>query len=157
MIRAEGRIVANDQDGVWVETARRAACGSCSSRLLCGRGLLALTASANQCRVQVEPGDFSPGELRVDDEVAITLPGGSLLAGVGLVYLLPLVLMVAGLLLGGVAGEGVAALAAMIGLGGGFLLLQLHNRRGSLAAYRPVITEVNPGRNSGSIPVAATD
>ena len=40
MLTETGRVVAVDDDGLWVETVRRSTCNACGVRQGCGHGLL---------------------------------------------------------------------------------------------------------------------
>ena len=39
MVKEQGRVVAVEPDGVWIETLRRSACSSCAGKSGCGQHL----------------------------------------------------------------------------------------------------------------------
>jgi sigma-E factor negative regulatory protein RseC len=99
-------------------------CGHCDSTKGCGSGNLSKMFCSSQPRsflVRNQAG------ARVGDEVSVSLPEGVLLLSSWRMYLLPLLLMLGGGLLGAAfAGEtsgrdGYALLGSMIGLVSGFL------------------------------------
>ncbi len=117
MISETGRIVAIDADCLWVETIRRSTCGSCSVRGACGHGLLNRMSGDGRHQVRVLPGGQRLADYRIGDDVEISIPDGLLLRAAGIVYLLPLLGLFAGLLLlGQMSGsEAWAALGAATG------------------------------------------
>jgi sigma-E factor negative regulatory protein RseC len=117
MITERARIVAVDDDDVWIEARRESACGRCAVRSGCGHGLLEQAASARVVHLRLpRPDDL--GALAEGDEMLVGIPDDAVLAGSLRVYGLPL----AGFLIGALAGEGLvggdaaAALGAVAGL-----------------------------------------
>ncbi|MDX9873321.1 MAG: SoxR reducing system RseC family protein [Spongiibacteraceae bacterium] len=136
-ILASGRVVATDDDRVWVETIRRSTCGSCSARKGCGHHLLASVGTGTAVHVVAVKAPLS-APVAVGDHVQIAIPERTLLAGVGWAYLLPLVTLLAGLLLGSAAGgESGGALGALIGLALGCGSLAWQTRRLDRSRYQP--------------------
>ena len=102
MIEEQGRVAAVDGDSVWVETVKSSTCTSCSARLGCGQHLSEKYRSNNSSAyIRVS----SQWPLSEGDRVIVGIPESSLLRASALMYLLPLVMMMAGLwlisLLGG--------------------------------------------------------
>lgn len=129
MIEENGRVVAVEDGAVWVETVRQTACASCSSRSGCGHHVMDSARSGARARVRALT---DGGRYRVDDQVVVGVPEGLLLRGAVLVYLLPLVLLFAGALLGSQLRTGGTDLSAVLGLAGltaGFLVNRWHSRR----------------------------
>lgn len=134
-------VVVEAGDGyAWVETQRRSACGACSAGDGCGTATLAKVWGERRVRVRA----ISTWPLRSGDAVIVGLAEGALLGGSLLVYLLPIVLLLAGALLGQAAfagaGEEPVILAGAAGLGLGFLAARLVSRRlRNDARFQPVV------------------
>lgn len=129
MLLETGRVVAIEPDGIWVETIRKTTCGSCAAQKGCGHGLLNSISSGRRSLIRALPGKRHPSECRVDDEVQISIPDEVILRGSFIVYILPLVFM----LLGTIIGSGYAsnvdlggALGALVGFVLGFALVRAH-------------------------------
>ncbi len=95
MIEALGKVVGLDGGSVWVETERQSSCGSCSAKG-CGTGALARVIGARSQRVKVANGLGA----REGDTVVIGIPEDALVRGSLAVYIVPLLAMLAGALLG---------------------------------------------------------
>jgi sigma-E factor negative regulatory protein RseC len=121
VIEESGRVVAVEPGAVWVETVRYTACQSCAASKGCGHALLDGQRAGSRARIRALCDD----PLRVDDQVVLAIPEGLLMRGAVLVYLVPLLLMFSGALVGHwLASPSVdsAAVGGLAGLGGGFLL-----------------------------------
>jgi sigma-E factor negative regulatory protein RseC len=128
MICETGRVVGIETDALWVETIQRSTCSSCSAQKGCGQGLMnkALAGRRNQLRVLL--GDLPAEDFSLDDEVSLSIPERALVGGAMLVYLLPLLTMLGGMMLlsQSYSGDGPAALGALLGFVLGMLLVRLH-------------------------------
>jgi len=107
-----------------VQAAGPGACGLCAGEG-CGAGKLSRLFCSKPRQFQVD----NPSAAAVGDEVVISVAAGTVLRGIALVYLLPLLLLVNGALLGGfladgTAGDGYAAAGAVIGLAAGFIAVK---------------------------------
>lgn len=125
MIEETGRVVAVEPGAVWVETIRRTTCQSCSANRGCGHALLDSGQAGARARVRA----LTDRPLEVGETVVMGLPEGALMRGAAFVYLLPLILMFAGALLGDgleLAGRHGAAIGGISGLLVGFLLNRWH-------------------------------
>ena len=92
MLKERARIVAVDNDTVWVETIQLSTCGSCAAKKGCGQSLLAsLGAQPNYLRVLLPVGKSNGYQL--DQSVTIGLPENIVVNTSLLLYLLPLCLM----------------------------------------------------------------
>lgn len=92
MLKERARIVAVDNDAVWVETIQLSTCGSCAAKKGCGQSLLAsLGAEPNYLRVLLPDGKLNGYQL--DQTVTIGLPENIVVNTSLLLYLLPLCLM----------------------------------------------------------------
>lgn len=133
MLRETGRVVAVEDESVWVETIRKSTCGACAASKGCGHGLLERHASGQRGLIRVLPGPrLTPADCRIDDQVMIELPEAVVLRGSFIVYALPLLILLAGAALpalAGMPGDGPAALGAAAGLCAGLLLVRWHGWR----------------------------
>jgi sigma-E factor negative regulatory protein RseC len=115
----EEAIVAEIEAGgrVWVEKARQSACGSCAQP--CATASVADYFDKTRRRWAVA----SPIELRPGDRVVLGLPEDALVKGALAVYLLPLLGLLAGSILGNALASSWSAAtanaAAALGGGGG--------------------------------------
>jgi sigma-E factor negative regulatory protein RseC len=129
MIEEQAVVVEAGDGYAWVETQRRSACGACAASGGCGTAVLAKAWGDRRSRVRA----VSTLPLQSGDTVIVGLAEGALLRGSLLVYLLPLVLLLAGALLGQAAfagaGEEPVVLASAVGLGLGFLAARVLSRR----------------------------
>lgn len=142
MITESGKVVAVDGDRVWVQTIRNSACQSCSARHGCGQRALASATGgrANQIRVS------NRLDARVGDDVMLAIDEAALLRASLLVYALPLLLMVAGAVIGHQLSQGgdLAAMAGSVaGLGAGFFIARRVQSQ-SADHYQPRMVQVQP-------------
>jgi sigma-E factor negative regulatory protein RseC len=94
MLKEQARIVAIDNEAVWVETIQLSTCGSCAAKKGCGQSLLAsMEAKPNYLRVLLPAGDAN--DYQLDQSVTIGLPENIVVNTSLLLYLLPLCLMLA--------------------------------------------------------------
>ena len=140
MIEESGIVVEAGDGYAWVETRRRSACGACSASEGCGTATLAKVWGDQRTRVRA----IATLPLRPGDAVIVGLAEGALLRGSLLIYLLPIVLLLAGALLGQAAfagaGEEPVILSGAVGLGLGFLAARVVSRRlRSDARFQPVV------------------
>ncbi|TDG12005.1 transcriptional regulator [Seongchinamella unica] len=130
MLTETGRVVAVDADGVWVETIRRSTCGSCAAQKGCGHGLMNRLSDGHRSLIRALSGELDAVDCQVDDEVRISIPEEVILRGSLVVYMLPLLVMLAGAAAGSslypAAGDIAAALGAVLGFVAGFALVRLH-------------------------------
>tara|TARA_R110000772_G_scaffold141114_4_gene250473 strand:- start:110307 stop:110792 length:486 start_codon:yes stop_codon:yes gene_type:complete len=122
MLIETGRVVALEADSLWVETIRRSTCGSCAAQKGCGHGLLNRIRDGQVGLVRVLPGQFSPAEYQIDDEVEIGIPDEVIVRGSLVVYMLPLLTLLAGAALAARWLPLSPDLAAGLGMLGGFAI-----------------------------------
>lgn len=123
-----GRVVAIEDDALWVETIRRSTCGTCAAQKGCGQGLLNKMGDGKRNHIRVLLDGVPASKFNLDDAVEFSVPDNVLLKAAALVYLLPLLAMLLGM---GLAhewfdSESMAALGALAGFAGGFLLVRFH-------------------------------
>ena len=128
MIEETGRVVALEEGAVWVETLRKSTCSSCSANAGCGQGLMdKLGVGRQRGFVRV----LSDLQLALDDVVVIGIREDVLLRTAVLVYLLPLLGLLAGALLASSLGltERLVILVSMLNLLFAWLAVRWHCRR----------------------------
>ncbi len=128
MLTETGRVIAVDDDGLWVETLKKTVCSGCAARHGCGQRLLART-SQNLSLIKALFRRDGPDEIwSVGDTVAIGLEETALLKAALFVYLGPLVSLLVFVLVGAGLGlpDGVLALLAAAGILFGGLIVRLH-------------------------------
>lgn len=122
MLETRAIVVQKDSQFTLVEASGASGCSVCEGKG-CGSSKVGQLFCNKPRQFRVE----NHINAEVGDEVVVSIVEGTVLRGISVVYLLPLVLMFAGAALGGgwIAGEqrdGYAALGALSGLLIGFLL-----------------------------------
>ena len=130
MLIETARVVAVDQDCLWVETIRQSVCGACSANKVCGHGLLNRLGDGRRNYLRVSSASLNSGQFKIDDRVQIAIPESLLLRSSLMVYLVPLLctLLMAALvpaLLPGLGDAGAIA-GACAGFASGFGLVRWH-------------------------------
>lgn len=131
-------MVALEPGAVWVETDRRSTCSACSARNACGKGLFNQLGRQRKGRVLALTDDV----YAMGDGVVIGIPENLLLRSAVLVYLLPLLgLMALALLADGLGlAEPLVILAALLGFVSVWLWLRRQTRRlSALPENQPVV------------------
>ncbi|WP_273152206.1 SoxR reducing system RseC family protein, partial [Methylophaga thiooxydans] len=115
-------VISRDIHQVWVEAERQSTCGQCQARKGCGTGLLAKHVGQRFSRIAVKTSQ----DLRVGQQVMVTIPEQALLSGAVMMYLLPLLLMFVTAALAHIAnsGELVEIIAGLSGLVAGFYFVK---------------------------------
>jgi len=98
MLQESGRVIAVDDEGLWVETIQRSACGQCRAKHGCGQRLLASHDSQYTCVKVAFPANYR-SRPDIGDEVSIGIEEHAFLSGVLISYGLPLLFMLFALLL----------------------------------------------------------
>lgn len=130
MISESGRIVSVESDCVWVETIQRSTCESCSAKKGCGQSMVAeWTGKTSLIRVLLN--GRKADEFDLYDSVTIGIPERVVANGSLLVYMTPLLAMIAGLAVAesSAAGELGSMLLGLFGFGFGAFLVRLHSAR----------------------------
>jgi sigma-E factor negative regulatory protein RseC len=124
-----------------VEAVGEGGCGQCSSEKGCGSSKLSQLFCTKPRQFKVH----NEANAAIGDEVQITLQDGVLLRSSLLVYVLPLVLLLAGGMLGSywsndaASKDGFAAMGSIIGLVAGFVIAQwVAKRLRVMAVARPL-------------------
>ncbi len=98
MVEEQARVVDREGDYVWVETQRQTSCGSCSVKNGCGTQVLSKVFGNKSAWIRCR----NTCQAKIGDQVIIGINEGDLLSGSFLLYLLPILSMIA------VSGTGVA-------------------------------------------------
>ncbi|QGZ32191.1 SoxR reducing system RseC family protein [Stutzerimonas stutzeri] len=130
MIEEPGRVIAVETGAVWVETQRRSTCSGCSARNGCGQGLmdrLGVRERAGLIRA------LSDLHLNVGDSVVVGIGERVLLRGAVLVYLFPLLALLASALIASAlsAAEPYVMLAAVAGFVVAWLIVRKRSQQTS--------------------------
>lgn len=120
MSQCDAVVVDASGGQVWVEVPGRApACGSCENATACQDDLLGQSAAPRRYRLTNSIG------ARVGDRVSLTVAEGTLWRAALASYVLPVVLAIAGAVIGqSMAGDGGAVMGTLAGLGCGLVALR---------------------------------
>lgn len=146
MIEEQATITEREGDYAWLEARKQSACGGCELKSGCGTSVLSKWLSPRLNRMRA----LNEIEAEIGDNVIVGLQEGALLRGAFMVYLFPLVAMlaaalVAKLLGGGGVPDGWVILAGVGGLMGASLFLRRYHRRIQRDnRYQPVILRKAP-------------
>lgn len=142
MLETEGVVVKLGADGAYVETTRASSCGTCSSQQSCGTSSLSQLLGGNTKPFKV----LNPIGAAVGEHVVIGLEESALLRSSLLSYALPLLLLMAGALLGNqiapasVAKDLYSVGGSGLGLAVGFAALKwATTKAGGHKLFQPVI------------------
>jgi sigma-E factor negative regulatory protein RseC len=125
----------------WVKTARSSACDSCSSRHICN-------ADGGGEEMEVEA--INTAAAKVGDRILLNIRTASLLKATFLLYVFPILAMLAGALIGQSVAEtrgsdpsGMAALIGFLFFGLAFIVIRITGRRLSKSSeYKPEIIKI---------------
>ncbi len=125
----------------WVKTTRSSACASCSSKDACH-------VSGGGKEMEVEA--INTADARVGDRIVLSIQTGSLLKATFLLYVFPILAMIAGAALGQVVAvmrgsdpSGLSALFGFLFFGLAFIVIRITGRRlSSNTRYKPEIIKV---------------
>jgi sigma-E factor negative regulatory protein RseC len=131
MIEEQGIVVAIEAGIAEVEIIRRSTCGACSARSGCGVSLLDRVLGRRPQRLLlVDKLKVSPG-----DEVIVGIPEGALLKAAVVAYMIPLLGLLVGAIIGdlpslsGAMDQGLPLLTGAIGFAAGLIVTRLYSRR----------------------------
>lgn len=143
MIIETGRVASIEQEGLWVETVQRSTCGACAAQKGCGQSLLARLAGHSPY-LWVPLQGRNAVDFSLHHEVKFGIPEAIVANGSMLVYLLPLVVLVAMTAIADALWqhEGVTIFAATLGLllGGGVVRILSYISRNDIR-FQPVIVD----------------
>lgn len=150
MIEERGQVVAVERDRIRILVERSSSCGSCQARAACGQGLSEALRPGRSHELQVQ----CDLPVAVGDQVVVGVAANWIVRGAMLVYLLPLLALLAGAILAERSGlgEGWSILLALLGFAGTVLGLYVYNRK--LAAegkLLPSVLRVEPQLSAADI------
>lgn len=138
MLRESGRVVAVEDNAVWVETIRSSLCGTCAARAGCGNGVLARASRGKGLIRAHESHAIAALDCAINDVVDIELPESVVLRGSLWVYGVPLAVGIVGALVGDRYSESMAMLGFLVGLIIGFWAARIvSNRSEALEVFEP--------------------
>lgn len=127
-MRESATVVALEPDCVWVETRRQGSCQACSANKGCGQGLMSRLLPGREHYVRALTGAVDRENLAIGDIVEIDVPDEVILQASAVVYLVPLLSLIAGMLVGAwlVPGDPGAIAGGILGLLFGAALVRWH-------------------------------
>ena len=140
MLETRAIVVRTDGRSALVQVNQGNGCGECNGKG-CGAGKLSQLFCSKPRQFKVE----NPIEAGVGDEVIVSVAEGAVMRGISLVYALPLLLMIAGAVLGEIVTEHLsqrdvyAAAGSLLGLVVGFGLAKWFSTRQNGSFYKPYI------------------
>lgn len=149
MIIETGRVVGIEPDGLWVETIQTSTCSSCTAQKGCGHGLLNQFRPGRSHQIRIGlPSGLSADQIAINDEVELSLAESTLVKGALLVYLVPLISMLAAVVAASLfsLGDGWSVAVAALGFGLGLIVVWGHGRasRGT-ASWQPQLVTLRRG------------
>ena len=144
MIEANARIVAIEPGALWVEGRSSLRCARCSAGQGCGMGLMSMVSGAGRHYLRIRLDGREEARYRIGQTVSVGVPERALADGAALVYLLPILGLLAGALGVGADAHGAAlALAGAVGglAAGGALAWGAGRWLGHRRAWRPVLLD----------------
>ncbi len=122
MVEESGHVVAVEGNYAWVSVERRTACESCSVKKGCGTSVLSKVVGKKIATIKVD----NVLNANVGDPVRIGIDDQAMIGGSALIYVLPLLIMFVFSILINILfrQESYTILAALAGLGFGFLLIK---------------------------------
>jgi len=144
MIEETGTVVDVNNDGIWVETIKSSACASCAARNGCGQKLLASVGDGKSMVVNVSnPHEF---QVSAQDSVLIGVEEGAFLKATLYVYLVPLIALFLGALVGELLSlsEGGIILCSLLSLSVSLIGVKYCSKTLFRSCkYQPVLVKVN--------------
>jgi sigma-E factor negative regulatory protein RseC len=130
----------------WVRTSRSSSCESCASRHAC---------HADKSGQEMEVEAVNTAGARLGDRIVLSINANSLLKATFLLYVFPILAMIAGAVLGQMVGllrgadpSGLSALFGLLFFGLAFVLIRLVGRRLSNdTRYQPQIIKIRAHRS----------
>ena len=141
MLETRARIIKIDGDKALIQADPGLGCEQCKGKG-CGSSKLGQLFCSTPRQFQVE----NSIHAKLGDDVIVAVEEGVVLRGIGLVYVLPLLLMLAGALFGSVwiddteQHDGYAVIGALMGLLIGFALAKRISARLNQGYFQPCLT-----------------
>jgi sigma-E factor negative regulatory protein RseC len=137
-----GIVLRTDSGAAWVKTTRSSACKGCTARDSCH------TMDGKEMEVKA----LNPAGARVGDRIVLSVESGSLLKATFLIYVFPILFLVAGAVIGQLLAPLVAlnpsALSILMGFTFFFMAVWMMKKKSDKMsinrAYQPKITKILP-------------
>lgn len=148
MLETRATVVRLDGDDALVETDHVSGCEQCNGKG-CSSSRLGQLFCTRPRQFQVK----NSINAKVGDDVVVAVAEGVVLRGIGLAYLLPLLLLLAGATLGSVSAgsieqqDGYALTGAMLGLVAGLFIAKQISLRQTKGYFQPYITGQYRGKH----------
>jgi len=144
MLETQATVVSIESEGrALVEADQVGGCGQCNGKS-CGTAKLSRLFCSRPRQFQVD----NPIRASVGDQVIVSVSDGSVLRGISLIYVMPLVLLLMGAALGEMFAsnqleqrDSYAAIGAILGILLGFVLNKFLSRL-SVSSFRPHISRL---------------
>jgi sigma-E factor negative regulatory protein RseC len=122
-------VVALEDDSVWVETRRQSSCSACSASEGCGQGIISRVAPGREHYIRALVDRRQHSQLVIGDTVSIAVPDESILHASVVVYLVPLLMLIAGMFGGNyiLPGDGGSIAGGFVGLLLGAAIVRWHS------------------------------
>ena len=141
MATEQGIVLRTDAESAWVKTTRSSACEGCTARGSCH------TLGSGQ---EMEVKALNPAGARVGDRIVLSFETGSLLKATFLIYVFPIIFLIAGAaigqLLGPLIGFSPSTLSVLLGFisffSALFIMKARANKMAKKNAYQPKITKI---------------
>jgi sigma-E factor negative regulatory protein RseC len=149
-------VIAIEEHCVWVETQRQGSCNTCVVKQGCGQGMMSrlMPGREHYIRALVDD-DEQHRQLAVGDRVEIVVPDELVLKASVIVYLVPLLMLLAGMFVGDglVPGDPGSIVGGVMGLLLGAVLVRWHARSvRSDSRVQPRVVAVAAGLEVLSLP-----
>lgn len=141
MLIEQGTIVEIADSELVVQVIQQSTCGSCAAQKGCGQGVLAKYLSGSQF-VRVTLKQRPATDFYVGEQVELGVEESAMLRAAFLVYLVPLLLLIAGATLGNLISEPFAIFMGLSGLVvGGIYVRKQSLRKVDDPRYSPVVVD----------------
>lgn len=141
MLVEQGTIVEIGDSGLLVQVINQSTCGTCAAQKGCGQGVLAKYLSGSQF-VRVALRHRPTSDFHVGEQVELGIEESAMLRAAFLVYLVPLLLLVAGAAIGNQFSELFAILLGLAGLIiGGIYVRKQGLKKVDDPRYSPVVVD----------------
>lgn len=149
MIEQEARVVGIEGDDAVVAIQRQSACGGCSAKSGCGTSVVASLFPGRQQTLHLHNSQHA----QVGDRILVGLPESALQRASLLLYGVPLVLLLAGAVVGQSWGgtEPLAILGGLSGVALGLLVARHLTRHAGNGPMQPVMLKRLPAETVASI------
>ena len=150
MICEQGKVVAKEADNIFVEVIQQSSCQACAAKSACGTRLINSLYQSKRHYLKL-PYAHLPAEPEIGDQVEFHIDEAALLKSALLMYLLPLValLAAAGLAHWLHAAVWLQIVAALLGLGISLLMVSRFSRKlEHNALFHPSLAKILPAQPS---------